>query len=110
VNFDLFLAIPEALATTRRELVYLSCGTGNPIDDCSRCDPDWESNRKCLADCDIGFSRNAIGGNDGRIYRVTDPNGYDAVNPRPSTLRHAVIQTKASLDRLREGHGHPTEG
>jgi len=81
-------------STTRRELGYLSCGTGNPIDDCWRCDPDWESNRKRLADCGIGFGRNALGGKNGRFYLVTDHNDYDAVNPRPGTLRHAVIQTE----------------
>lgn len=80
---------------TRRELGYLSCGTGNPIDDCWRCDSDWEQNRQRLADCGIGFGRNAIGGQNGSFYIVTDPNDYDAVNPRPGTLRHAVIQTES---------------
>lgn len=80
-------------STARREMAYLSCGTGNPIDDCWRCDPEWDRNRKRLADCGIGFGRDAIGGKNGRFYRVTDPNDYDAVNPRPGTLRHAVIQT-----------------
>jgi len=81
-------------STRRRELGYLSCGTGNPIDDCWRCDPNWERNRKRLADCAIGFGRDALGGKHGRFYLVTDPNDYDAVNPRPGTLRHAVIQTE----------------
>ncbi|KAL0918325.1 hypothetical protein M5K25_010327 [Dendrobium thyrsiflorum] len=76
----------------RRSLNYLSCGTGNPIDDCWRCDPNWHKNRKRLADCGIGFGRNAIGGRDGHYYVVSDPNDYDPVNPRPGTLRHAVIQ------------------
>ncbi|KAH9323756.1 hypothetical protein KI387_018395, partial [Taxus chinensis] len=80
--------------STRRDLAYLSCGTGNPIDDCWRCDSNWERNRKRLADCAIGFGRNAIGGKNGRFYVVTDPGDYDAVNPRPGTLRHAVIQTE----------------
>ncbi|KAJ6961753.1 pectate lyase 1 [Populus alba x Populus x berolinensis] len=51
-----------------------------------------EKNRKRLADCGIGFGRNAIGGRDGRFYVVTDPSDNDPVNPRPGTLRHAVIQ------------------
>ncbi|CAN1790074.1 Probable pectate lyase 15, partial [Linum perenne] len=68
------------------------CGTGNPIDDCWRCDPNWENNRKHLADCGIGFGRNAIGGRDGSIYVVTDASDDDCVNPKPGTLRHAVIQ------------------
>ncbi|XP_010514446.1 PREDICTED: putative pectate lyase 11 isoform X2 [Camelina sativa] len=77
---------------TRRSLAYLTCRTGNPIDDCWRCDPNWETNRQRLADCAIGFGKNAIGGRDGRIYVVTDPSNDDPVNPRPGTLRHAVTQ------------------
>jgi len=71
----------------------LSCATGNPIDDCWRCDPDWERNRKRLADCAIGFGKDAIGGKDGEIYVVTDARD-DPVNPSNGTLRHAVIQTE----------------
>lgn len=81
-------------STERRKLGFFSCGTGNPIDDCWRCDPNWHKNRKRLADCGIGFGRNAIGGRDGRFYVVTDPSDDDPVNPRPGTLRHAVIQTE----------------
>ena len=69
-----------------------SSGTGNPIDDCWRCDPSWESNRKRLADCAIGFGKHAVGGRNGRIYVVTDSGDDDPVNPKPGTLRHAVIQ------------------
>ncbi|CAM8992864.1 unnamed protein product [Rhodiola kirilowii] len=81
-------------STERRKLGYLSCGTGNPIDDCWRCDPNWHRNRKRLAGCGIGFGRNAIGGRDGKIYIVTDSGHDDPVHPRPGTLRHAVIQRK----------------
>ncbi|XP_022131699.1 probable pectate lyase 5 [Momordica charantia] len=77
---------------SRRKLGFLSCGTGNPIDDCWRCDPNWEKNRKRLADCGIGFGKRAIGGKDGKFYVVTDPSDKDVVNPKPGTLRHAVIQ------------------
>ncbi|THU56656.1 hypothetical protein C4D60_Mb11t19530 [Musa balbisiana] len=79
-------------STARRALGYLSCGTGNPIDDCWRCGPEWHLHRKRLADCGIGFGRNAIGGRDGRYYVVSDPGDDDPVNPRTGTLRHAVIQ------------------
>ncbi|GFS42199.1 pectin lyase-like superfamily protein [Actinidia rufa] len=79
-------------STERRKLGFFSCSTGNPIDDCWRCDPSWHLNRKRLADCGIGFGRNAIGGRDGRFYVVTDSGDDDPVNPRPGTLRHAVIQ------------------
>ncbi|MBA0648837.1 hypothetical protein Goklo_016479, partial [Gossypium klotzschianum] len=76
----------------RRSLGFLSCGTGNPIDDCWRCDHHWEKNRQKLADCAIGFGKHAIGGRDGKIYVVTDPSDHDPVNPKPGTLRYAVIQ------------------
>ncbi|XP_057983586.1 probable pectate lyase 12 isoform X2 [Malania oleifera] len=69
-----------------------SCATGNPIDDCWRCDPDWSVNRQRLADCAIGFGKYAVGGKGGEIYTVTDSSDYDAVNPKPGTLRYAVIQ------------------
>ncbi|KAL0435506.1 UNVERIFIED_CONTAM: putative pectate lyase 8 [Sesamum radiatum] len=95
---------PEAVAamvdmtirnsTERRKLGFLSCGTGNPIDDCWRCDRNWMRHRRRLADCAIGFGRNAVGGRDGRYYVVTDPSDDDPVNPRPGTLRHAVIQDR----------------
>eukprot|EP00253_Pinus_taeda_P023294 PITA_23294 len=75
------------------ELSVLSCATGNPIDDCWRCDANWERNRKRLADCGIGFGKDAIGGKNGKFYVVTD-DGDDAVNPSHGTLRHAVIQTE----------------
>ncbi|KAL9667974.1 hypothetical protein QQ045_002344 [Rhodiola kirilowii] len=79
-------------STERRNLGYFSCVTGNPIDDCWRCNSRWQNDRKRLADCAIGFGRNAIGGSDGKYYVVSDPSDNDPVNPRPGTLRHAVIQ------------------
>ncbi|KAI4388591.1 hypothetical protein MLD38_000905 [Melastoma candidum] len=83
---------PETAAwnSTRRQLDEGSCRTGNPIDDCWRCDPNWDSNRKILADCAIGFGRNAVGGRDGKIYVVTDSSD-NAVNPSHGTLRYGVI-------------------
>uniref|UniRef100_A0A7N0T6T5 Pectate lyase n=1 Tax=Kalanchoe fedtschenkoi TaxID=63787 RepID=A0A7N0T6T5_KALFE len=68
------------------------CLTGNPIDDCWRCDPNWSDNRQRLADCGIGFGAGALGGKGGLIYVVTDSSDRDVVNPPPGTLRHAVIQ------------------
>ncbi|XP_057782319.1 probable pectate lyase 8 [Salvia miltiorrhiza] len=95
---------PEAVAdmvymatrnsTERRKLGFFSCGTGNPMDDCWRCDRNWMRNRRRLADCAIGFGRNAVGGRDGRYYVVSNPADDDPVNPRPGTLRHAVIQDR----------------
>ncbi|KAK3228351.1 hypothetical protein Dsin_000232 [Dipteronia sinensis] len=70
------------------------CLTGNPIDDCWRCDPNWAANRQKLADCVIGFGRGTLGGKGGQIYVVTDSSDRNPANPTPGTLRHAVIQTE----------------
>ncbi|KAF9597188.1 hypothetical protein IFM89_016329 [Coptis chinensis] len=70
-----------------------SCPTGNPIDDCWKCDStNWANNRQRLADCSIGFGQDALGGKGGQIYQVTDSSDNDPVNPTPGTLRYAVIQ------------------
>ncbi|KAK1381549.1 Pectate lyase [Heracleum sosnowskyi] len=84
--------VHKSINASRRNLGFLSCGTGNPIDDCWRCDKNWERNRQKLADCAIGFGKHAIGGRDGKIYVVTDSKDDDPVNPKPGTLRFAVIQ------------------
>ncbi|CAL9163949.1 unnamed protein product [Musa hybrid cultivar] len=69
------------------------CLTGNPIDDCWRCSgTDWRQDRQRLADCGIGFGRDAMGGKGGPIYVVTDPSDQDPVNPALGTLRYGVIQ------------------
>ncbi|KAL4317931.1 hypothetical protein GQ457_18G025490 [Hibiscus cannabinus] len=69
------------------------CLATNPIDQCWRCDPNWEDNRKRLADCALGFGRDTTGGKDGDFYVVTDPSD-NILNPKPGTLRYAVIQTR----------------
>ncbi|KAL2519639.1 putative pectate lyase 5 [Abeliophyllum distichum] len=85
--------VNEKINASRRNLAFLSCATGNPMDDCWRCDPNWVKNRQRLADCAIGFGKHAIGGRDGKIYVVTD-SGDDAVKPKPGTLRYGVIQNE----------------
>ncbi|WCJ33090.1 Pectin lyase-like superfamily protein [Euphorbia peplus] len=79
-------------SSRRRQPEKVLCRTGNPIDDCWRCDTEWETNRKRLADCAIGFGRNAVGGRDGEVYVVTDSDNDDPVNPVPGTIRYGVIQ------------------
>ncbi|KAK8299715.1 hypothetical protein V6Z12_D05G340300 [Gossypium hirsutum] len=68
------------------------CEVTNHVDSCWRCDPDWEKNRKKLANCAPGFARGTTGGKDGEFYVVTDPID-NAADPKPGTLRHAVTQT-----------------
>lgn len=83
--------------STRRELAKRysgPCKATNPIDRCWRCQPLWAKNRRRLADCVLGFGRRATGGKAGRTYLVTDPSDDDVLNPRPGTLRHAVIQKR----------------
>ncbi|GAU23849.1 hypothetical protein TSUD_380110 [Trifolium subterraneum] len=65
----------------------------NTIDSCWRKNSNWASNRQSLADCAIGFGKNAIGGKYGEIYEVTDPSD-DPINPKQGTLRYGVIQTE----------------
>jgi hypothetical protein len=97
--FFFFLCRRVNVSVSRRQMLSLqakdqasSCITGNPIDDCWACDPDWQKNRQRLADCGIGFGHNALGGKGGQIYVVTDSSDGDPANPVPGTLRHAVIQ------------------
>ncbi|KAI3456483.1 hypothetical protein Pfo_013146 [Paulownia fortunei] len=65
----------------------------NPIDSCWRAKSNWATNRRALADCAVGFGKNAIGGKFGATYVVTDPSD-DQANPKPGTLRYGVIQAK----------------
>ncbi|OWM75976.1 probable pectate lyase P59 [Punica granatum] len=80
--------------SSRRELKKYNgpCMATNPIDRCWRCDPNWERNRKRLADCALGFGRRTRGGKFGRFYVITDPSDNDMANPKPGTLRHAVTR------------------
>ncbi|MED6192069.1 hypothetical protein PIB30_006567 [Stylosanthes scabra] len=68
------------------------CEYTNPIDACWRCDPKWADNRYKLAECAKGFGRRATGGLGGPIYVVTDSSDEDLINPKPGTLRYAVLQ------------------
>ncbi|XP_062091970.1 probable pectate lyase 18 [Humulus lupulus] len=86
------------VSVSRRQMLSVQgkdqCSTGNPIDDCWRCDSNWQANRQKLADCGIGFGRDAMGGKGGQIYVVTDSSDRDVARPIPGTLRYAVIQTE----------------
>ncbi|WZZ18974.1 hypothetical protein YC2023_112063 [Brassica napus] len=101
LNYHVALAVDatESTNNTRRELIGRKTQEGsgkciayNPIDKCWRCDPNWEKNRKKLAECVLGFGRKTTGGKDGPIYVVNDSSDDDLVNPKPGTLRHAVTR------------------
>ncbi|CBI32014.3 pectate lyase [Vitis vinifera] len=79
---------------TRRNLKVNKgpCKATNPIDRCWRCRRNWAMDRRRLADCVLGFGRRTVGGKHGRLYIVTDPSDNDMLNPKPGTLRYAVIQ------------------
>ncbi|CAL1413802.1 unnamed protein product [Linum trigynum] len=89
VHMDLF-----GSNQTRRSMKrYMGkCLATNPIDRRWRCDPNWANNRQKLADCVQGFGYRTTGGKGGPVYVVTDGSDTDLVNPKPGTLRHAVIQ------------------
>lgn len=70
------------------------CQATNPIDKCWRCRGDWTTNRKQLAKCARGFGRRTTGGKAGKYYVVTDNSDNDVLNPKPGTLRYAVIQKR----------------
>ncbi|KAL8529636.1 hypothetical protein ACS0TY_006897 [Phlomoides rotata] len=86
----------EGNNSTRRVLskYHGKCLATNPIDQCWRCNKNWATNRRRLADCALGFGRHVTGGKAGKTYVVTDPSDNDLVNPKKGTLRHAVIQTE----------------
>ncbi|KAL3819378.1 hypothetical protein ACJIZ3_005283 [Penstemon smallii] len=71
-----------------------ACIATNPIDQCWRCQKNWARKRKKLVDCVLGFGRHVTGGKAGKIYVVNDSSDNDLVNPKPGTLRHAVIQSE----------------
>ncbi|KAF6171500.1 hypothetical protein GIB67_018024 [Kingdonia uniflora] len=88
------------VSVSKRQLLWnvekdqSSCLTGNPIDDCWRCDSNGQSNRQSLADCGIGFGHDSFGGKGGQYYEVTDSSDSDEDNPKPGTLRYGVMQTE----------------
>lgn len=84
----------EGSNSTRRGLRKYTgpCLATNPIDRCWRCRSNWAQDRKRLARCVLGFGRKTRGGLFGKYYVVTDGSDNDLVNPKPGTLRHAVIQ------------------
>lgn len=98
LNHHVHLAMQEyeGNTTTRRALRSKGykgpCRATNPIDRCWRCKKNWADDRKRLATCVKGFGRNTTGGLAGRFYEVTDSSDDDMVNPKPGTLRWAVIQ------------------
>ncbi|KAB2031872.1 hypothetical protein ES319_D05G333700v1 [Gossypium barbadense] len=85
-EYDEYWTARELEAIKNLDKAYHS----NP--DCWRCDPDWEKNRKKLADCAPGFAQGTTGGKDGEFYVVTDRID-NAADPKPGTLHHAVTQT-----------------
>ncbi|KAK4782068.1 hypothetical protein SAY86_016170 [Trapa natans] len=93
LNYHVHMAL-EGTNMTRRQLKKHvgPCMATNPIDKCWRCKKHWAMNRKRLAQCGVGFGRGATGGAKGRYYVVYNPSDKDTLNPKPGTLRHAVIQ------------------
>jgi hypothetical protein len=72
-------------------------------------DPYRASHRQSLGDCAIGFGRNAVGGQNGQIYIVTDNSDDDVMNPNSRTLRWGAIQNEAAVDHLPARHADRAE-
>lgn len=72
---------------------YDTANSMNVIDSCWRTKYNWASNRRALANCAVGFGKNALGGKYGATYVVTDPSDNPG-NPKRGTLRYGVIQAK----------------
>ncbi|XP_024381179.2 probable pectate lyase 22 [Physcomitrium patens] len=70
-----------------------TCKSGNYIDDCWWCDPNWQVRRQALANCVIGFGQNATGGKNGKLYVVTS-NKDDIKKPEAGTLRFGVTRSE----------------
>lgn len=87
-------SVLEGKNSSRRQLGKYKdpCLATNPIDRCWRCRKNWAAKRKRLAKCVLGFGRKTTGGLRGRYYVVTDPSDDNVMDPKPGTLRHAVIQ------------------
>ncbi|KAF6156337.1 hypothetical protein GIB67_013781 [Kingdonia uniflora] len=95
LNLHVHLAMQGSNSTRRTLRTNRGpCRATNPIDRCWRCKRNWAHNRKRLAGCALGFGRKTFGGKYGKFYVVRDPSDSDLLNPKPGTLRHAVIQSQ----------------
>ncbi|KAI7734965.1 hypothetical protein M8C21_014602 [Ambrosia artemisiifolia] len=90
ISHAVYYNTPKPLTTY---IPKTSSKASNLIDACRVKTAKWASNRRALADCAIGFGKEAIGGKNGAIYVVTNPSD-DPINPKPGTLRYGVIQTR----------------
>ncbi|CAI0442570.1 unnamed protein product, partial [Linum tenue] len=89
--------------------------TGNPIDDCWRCDPNWAQNRQRLADCGIGFGRGALGGRgpgqpdpwNPPVRRDPGRAPLDRLRLRHDDQAQARIDVQQLQDRRRQGSQRP---
>ncbi|GLJ17504.1 hypothetical protein SUGI_0304470 [Cryptomeria japonica] len=79
--------VERSLNNSKRKLS--SCETGNPIDDSWRCDPNWVNNRKRLADCAIGFDKNAIGDMVIQLKEELIMNSYKTIDGRGANVHIA---------------------
>ncbi|KAH9614159.1 hypothetical protein KSS87_004501 [Heliosperma pusillum] len=93
LNYHVHRALEGTNGTRRMLGKYKGeCKAQNPIDRCWRCKDRWADNRKRLVDCVKGFGRLTTGGKAGPYYVITDNSDNDFVNPKPGTLRYAVLQ------------------
>ncbi|KAF2606946.1 hypothetical protein F2Q68_00045432 [Brassica cretica] len=93
----IYKTIPSSLALRGQQapIFVASSHVSDPelvVQEVNQCMTVGDATRNVRKTDNDRFGKHAIGGRDGKIYMVTDPRDKDAVNPKPGTLRHAVIQ------------------
>ncbi|KAI3963264.1 hypothetical protein MKW92_046365 [Papaver armeniacum] len=91
----------QAFASSLEEASTIVSSYGQPkiklnkIDYCWRAKPlpIWSANRRALAECAVGFGKDAVGGTHGATYIVVDSSD-DPINPKPGTLRYGAVQNE----------------
>ncbi|CAA6659612.1 unnamed protein product [Spirodela intermedia] len=82
----------NASVARRRRLAELSCNTGNPIDDCWRCDPNWEQNRQQLRRLRHRLRQERHGRQEREDLRRHRPQRRRRGHPKTRHPPYAVIQ------------------
>ncbi|MBA0865149.1 hypothetical protein Goshw_009532 [Gossypium schwendimanii] len=93
-EFEAIKNLDKAYHLTKRtwSAITMTTSLGPCLSLCKQCDPDWEKNKKNLADCAPRFARGTTSGKGGEFYVVTDPIN-NVVDPKPRTLHHVATQT-----------------
>ncbi|KAI3986744.1 hypothetical protein MKX01_014282 [Papaver californicum] len=78
----------QAFASSLEETSTIVSSYGQPKIKLKKID---YSNRRALAECAVGFGKDAVGGTHGATYIVIDSSD-DPINPKSGTLRYGAVQ------------------